>query len=190
MSVITDHIATVCREAGITLSQIDAVAVSGGPGSYTGLRIGVSTAKGICHALNKPLIAVPTLLAMASGMKSFYPGEQLQYCPLLDARRMEVFTLVADADLHILAGERAYVIEEPVFGFVPGDKATVYFGSGLMKCKDLLPVGSIADEHYIPSAEHMHTLAFRQFSANNFADVAYYEPDYGKEFYTPAKKQG
>jgi tRNA threonylcarbamoyladenosine biosynthesis protein TsaB len=127
-------------------------------------------------------------MAMVSGMQASYTGRNLQFCPLLDARRMEVYTLVANAHSEVVATERAYIIADPVFDFVPKEVETVYFGSGLLKCKEMLPPGSIADTSYVPSAEHLHILAFRQFSMKNFADVAYYEPDYGKEFYTPAKK--
>ncbi|HNI55692.1 MAG TPA: tRNA (adenosine(37)-N6)-threonylcarbamoyltransferase complex dimerization subunit type 1 TsaB [Chitinophagales bacterium] len=189
MSVITGNILAVCEQAGIGLKDIDAVAVSSGPGSYTGLRIGASTAKGICHALNKPLIAVPTLLAMVSGIQEKYQEEALLFCPLMDARRMEVYTLVADRDCNISAPARAYVIEEPYFDFIPAGRKTVFFGSGVEKTLNFLPEGSISDLHYFPSAEHLHLLALRQFNRQIFADTAYFEPEYGKEFYTPAKKQ-
>ncbi|MBK9457369.1 MAG: tRNA (adenosine(37)-N6)-threonylcarbamoyltransferase complex dimerization subunit type 1 TsaB [Bacteroidetes bacterium] len=109
---LTTLIARVCETSKITLQQLNAIAVSAGPGSYTGLRIGVSTAKGLCHALNIPLIAVNTLISMVEGIKDTYPEKNILFCPLIDARRMEVYTLLSDHSGQLLIPQQAYVMQE------------------------------------------------------------------------------
>lgn len=188
MTGITDHIHRVCRDAAVTMQELQAVAISAGPGSYTGLRIGTSAAKGICHALGIPLITIPTPEAMVSAMREKYDGQECLFCPLIDARRMEVYTMLADVRGTILLPPFAYIVTAPAFDFVPAGKPCVYFGSGLDKCLDQLPGGAVADHNYTPSAEHLHWLANRQFSAGIFADMPYFEPLYLKDFYTPVKK--
>lgn len=188
MTGITDHIHRVCTEAGVVMGDLQAVTISAGPGSYTGLRIGTSAAKGICHALGIPLITIPTPEAMVSAMLEKYRGQDVLFCPLIDARRMEVYTMLADTDGTILLPPFAYIVTSPAFDYVPAGKPCVYFGSGLEKCLDHLPAGAVADRDYTPSAEHLHSLANRQYSKGIFADMPYFEPLYLKDFYTPIKK--
>lgn len=189
MSGIAQYIHQVCDMASISLQQLQAVAISAGPGSYTGLRIGTSIAKGICHALQIPLIAISTLEAMIAGVQHAYAGRDVLFCPLMDARRMEVYTMVGTARHETVVAPQAYIITEPAFGFFPENRTTICFGSGLNKSLPYLPPHAEAFTAYTPSSEHLHSLAFQQFSAGIFANLPYFEPEYIKEFYTPVKKQ-
>lgn len=189
MSGIAHYIQQVCAEAAIPLQQLHAVAVSAGPGSYTGLRIGTSIAKGICQAGNIPLLAINTLEAMISGAALKLGDPDAYFCPLIDARRMEVYTMLGDAKGKTTVAPFAYVVEQPAFDWIPQDKLCYCFGSGAAKCAEHLPANCKVASDYAITAEHLHRLAFQQFSAGKFADLAYFEPEYLKEFYTPVKKQ-
>lgn len=189
MSGITGDIQEVCASAGISLQDLNAVAVSAGPGSYTGLRIGTSVAKGLCHALRIPLIAISTLEAMIDGVRDLYTGEDVLFCPLIDARRMEVYTMAADAGGNVVAEPMAYVLDSNTFSFIPEGKRTIIFGSGAEKCTPLLQSNYHWEIRYNLSSTHLHTLANRQFIMGVFANLPYFEPQYIKDFYTPAKKQ-
>ena len=161
----------VVREAGLSFEDLDAVAVSKGPGSYTGLRIGVSTAKGYCYALNIPLIAIGTLTSLANGMltRSGDAGEAL-YVPLLDARRMEVYSAVFDASLREVREIRADIIDEHAFqDFL--EKGPVYFaGDGAPKCKPLLQdhQHALFLDDVFPSSANMSQLAYTKFKHEKF----------------------
>ena len=189
ISQLTTLIDEVCKNSGITLQQLSAIAVSAGPGSYTGLRIGVSTAKGLCHALNIPLIAVNTLASMVEGIKDTYPEKNILFCPLIDARRMEVYTLLSDHSGQLLIPQQAYVMqEEHLFNSYLSCHKIVFFGSGLNKCKTFLNnLNALFHEDYFQTAGSMHLLANRQYLAGNFENMAYFEPTYIKEFYTTLK---
>lgn len=170
---------------GITTQSLSAVSVSAGPGSYTGLRIGVSTAKGLCYALNIPLISVDTLQAMAEVARIVYPASNL--CPMIDARRMEVFSLITNFDADILKPVSADVLDENSYlDFEP----FVCFGDGAKKMEELWGDRNIEfDLELDPSAKGQIALAYRKFLNQEFEDVAYFEPAYLKEFYqAPAKK--
>ena len=173
---------------------INAVALSEGPGSYTGLRIGTSTAKGLCYGLNVPLIPVPTLQVLCAAAKEQIANSQLpmansQFIPMIDARRMEVYTALYDADLHPLSEVKAVVVEnEESFREAGLSEPTVfYFGDGAAKCQ---AVFSSPNWHYIPDivpeARYVGALAEeivnRQSSNRQSIDIAYYEPYYLKEF--------
>ena len=195
-TAVNDHIGhltllieKVCASSAIPLKQMDAVAVSSGPGSYTGLRIGVSTAKGICQALNIPLISVNSLESMFYGIKAHFTDKNVLFCPLIDARRMEVYTLIADTSGSILVPQQAYIVNE---GQLLQDMLTenhiVFFGTGLNKCKELLNhEHAIFYDDFIQTSTSMHFLANRQFLNGNFENIAYFEPLYIKEFYTTQK---
>ena len=166
--------------------EIEGVALSEGPGSYTGLRIGTSTAKGLCYGLNIPLIPVPTLQVLAASCVA-KQGEQLQenalLCPMTDARRMEVYTALYDEELHIAKEVEARVIDNPQW-LLDTAKQVYYFGDGAAKCREVLSAPSL---HYIadivPEAGYMGLLAERMLmDGYKGADVAYYEPFYLKEF--------
>jgi tRNA threonylcarbamoyladenosine biosynthesis protein TsaB len=166
------------RQSRVTTYQLSAVAVSEGPGSYTGLRIGVSTAKGLCYALGIPLIAVGTLELMAS---PFLGGDWL--CPMIDARRMEVYCALFDESGHVVEKPHAKVIDSGSFSDVLAARRVMFFGNGAMKCRDVL-----AHEHAVfvegvyPRAADMGKLAGERFAAQHFVDLASFEPVYLKEF--------
>lgn len=184
---ITNFINEVMNEAGIGYSQLDAVAVSKGPGSYTGLRIGVSTAKGICYAADLPLMAIDTLEAMAHGMKEKL-GSQIGpddiLVPMIDARRMEVYASVFDANLQKINDTEALVIDENAFEDLRKSHRLWLFGDGAPKLKKLFE-----NQHNIcivdgfrPSAAYMRLLAEQALQKQQFVDVAYFEPFYLKDF--------
>ena len=184
---ITTFIKEVMETAGIDYPQLDAVAVSKGPGSYTGLRIGVSTAKGVCYAADLPLMAVDTLEAMAYGMKEKL-GSQIAegdlLIPMIDARRMEVYAAVFDTRLNRIQDTAALVIDEHSFEDLRKDHRLWLFGDGapkLMKVFENQENINIIDG-FKPSAAFMRTLAEQALQKQQFVDVAYFEPFYLKDF--------
>ncbi len=180
---LTPSIKNLIETSGLTMRSINAVAVSKGPGSYTGLRIGTSTAKGICYALDAKLIGINTLEAMAYGMTKFMDSETF-LCPMLDARRMEVYCLVAKNDLEILEPTQAKIIDETSFSSFLPDHKVAFFGNGAMKCKEVLGHGenTLFIDGIDPSAEHIGALAWQRFLNNEFENTAYFEPFYLKDF--------
>ncbi|MGI9548004.1 MAG: tRNA (adenosine(37)-N6)-threonylcarbamoyltransferase complex dimerization subunit type 1 TsaB [Flavobacteriaceae bacterium] len=167
------------EKAGLTIDQLDAVAVSKGPGSYTGLRIGVSTAKGLCYALDIPLISVDTLRSMASSI-DIQDGYIL---PLLDARRMEVYAAVYDHQHKELKKTWAEIIQEESFREFMNGKALYLIGSGAEKCKDVLKSPDIKfNAEIIPTARTLAALSYEKYKAGEFENTAYFEPFYLKDF--------
>ena len=184
---ITLFIQEVMDEVGIDYSQLKAVAVSKGPGSYTGLRIGVSTAKGVCYAAGLPLMAVDTLHAMAYGMRQKLGG-QVQpddlFVPMIDARRMEVYRDVYDASLNLVKDTEAVVVEEHSFDDLLDGHRLWLFGDGAPKLKPLFkdqPKIQIV-EGFEPSASYMASLTDQALREKDFVDVAYFEPFHLKDF--------
>lgn len=189
--VITLFIEAVMERAGRQLHELDAVCVSKGPGSYTGLRIGVSTAKGLCYALDKPLIAVNTLEAMASGLlaQRQVPAKAL-LCPMLDARRMEVFMAVYTGNeqenntVREVEGPRAQVMDAHTLDpWLSGNKLLL-FGTGAAKCEELYrgrPEIEVISG-FNQSAASLAAPAERRFAGKQFEDAAYFEPYYLKDF--------
>lgn len=183
---LTLFIEEVMREAGKLLREIDAVAVSMGPGSYTGLRIGVSTAKGLCFSLDKPMIAVSTLNAMALSARKTYPGlfaAGTLLCPMIDARRMEVFTALYDLDLNEIRPAEALILLEESFELFQGKQLAV-FGNGAAKCKELFAASGNINfpGELLPSAISVGELAEAKFILGEFENTAYFEPFYLKDF--------
>ena len=169
--------------ADISTKELSAVAIAGGPGSYTGLRIGTSTAKGLCYALNIPLIAVNTLESMASGVANHMTEEAI-LCPMLDARRMEVYSLLMDADLNTIQATEAKIIDENSFSEELKKHKILFFGNGSPKCKPLLGgnKNAVFLDIQSTSAVHVGKLAWAKFQKKAFEDLAYFEPEYLKEF--------
>ena len=178
---LTNYISEVVSLANIKLSNLSAVSVSSGPGSYTGLRIGVSTAKGLCFGLSIPLIAVPSLLSLIYLAKERHPKTTI--CAMFDARRMEVFRQVVDENgLELLPVGPQVVDEYSMVDFEP----FLAVGDGTNKLKELWGNRKVQfDDAIVPSAKGQLILANQKFKAQDFEDVAYFVPNYGKEFYTP-----
>lgn len=170
--------------------KLDAVAVSCGPGSYTGLRIGVSEAKGLCYGLSIPLIAINTLKIMAYGVimsKQLEKGTLL--CPMVDARRMEVYDAVFDSQLNLIRETSADIINEDSFAELFSEKKITFFGNGSNKVQTVLVnSNSIFIENVYPKATYMPDLADEAFASGDFVDVAYFEPFYLKEFVATTPK--
>ncbi len=185
--VLHPFINDVIREANITSEQLNAIAVSKGPGSYTGLRIGVSAAKGLCFALNIPLISIHTLQSLALSIST----ENALVVPMLDARRMEVYSAVFDSENIQIREIKAEVINEMSFlNYLAASK--VYFlGDGAEKCKTSITHSNavFVDSKY-PSAKEMSILSYDKYKKNDIEDVAYFEPFYLKDFIVvPQKKK-
>lgn len=181
---ITLFIDSVMKKAGISYSQLDAVAVSMGPGSYTGLRIGVSTAKGICYAVSKPLIAVETLHAMAYGAPVGTRRATTLQIPMIDARRMEVYAAIFDANVNKIKDTEAVIIDENSFADLKKDHHLYLFGDGADKCAEIFANDdkiTVIKDFYC-SAKYMNTIAQQKFNNSEFVDVAYFEPFYLKDF--------
>ncbi len=163
-----------------SIKDLDAVAVSKGPGSYTGLRIGVSTAKGLCYALGIPLISVSTLKAMAFGMAKKEDSDL--YCPMIDARRMEVYNAFFDEMNNEIRGVQADIINKNSYKKKLENKV-LFFGDGALKCKKIIKHKNARFiDGIFPSSEYMSTLSFQKFKKKEFEDVAYFEPFYLKDF--------
>ena len=184
------------RETDIAPDELDAVAVGMGPGSYTGLRIGVSFAKGLCYGQQIPLIAVGSLEALAevaiedneAGILDVENWDDAVLCPMVDARRMEVYTQLFDAAGNQLSEVSAEVVDENTFADIRRDKQLVIFGNGASKCCEVM-----SDATYIevaPSARGLARKAEQKLSAGQVEDIAYFEPFYLKDFVViPSKKK-
>ena len=181
LSVFIDE---VLKESDLHPHDLDAVCVSAGPGSYTGLRIGVSTAKGFCYALGIPLLSVPTLLSMAA----LYYRQHLDYkglvCPMIDARRMECYTMLVDSQMNILRKTSADVIEQGCFDEWLDRGEVTFIGDGAEKTKEILGnhPNALYDSSFRVSAEGMIELSEAKLKRNETEDVAYFEPFYLKDF--------
>ena len=181
---LTLFIQDVLKQASITVKELNAVSVASGPGSYTGLRIGVSTAKGLCYPLNIPLIAIDSLTSLKEIAKEKHPKSNL--CSLIDARRMEVYNLFYSENNELLKPISADIIEQESYSqFEP----FVYFGDGAEKLQVLWEGRNcIADISITSSAKGQTKLAFEKYQNQEFEDVAYFEPFYLKDFVTNVKK--
>jgi tRNA threonylcarbamoyladenosine biosynthesis protein TsaB len=176
-------IAGIFEKTGRSLKQLDAVAVTIGPGSYTGLRVGLSAAKGFCYALNIPLITVGTLEMMAYAVKDEVEG---LLCPMIDARRMEVFYAVYDNQLTEIVKPAAMIIDEKSFNEFLFNQILIFSGSGSRKLQSILTHTNARFSQTIASAIHLSAIASKYLQLKKFADLAYVEPLYVKEFYSPA----
>lgn len=180
-SEITLLIDAALKEAGINIRQLDAVALSQGPGSYTGLRIGTSTAKGICYALDIPMIAVDTLAALAMETHAVIQKPNALYFPMIDARRMEVYTAGYDANGEKQSDLEAKIIDKTSFSnLFEQKKAVVFSGNGAVKCKEILTNEYAFFYDLNCSAQLLVRLAYVAYQANNFVDMAYFSPLYFK----------
>lgn len=181
-------IEVLIQKAGIDLHAIDAISVSHGPGSYTGLRVGMATAKGLCYALGKPLITVSQLEVLTKDIidNAGIFEENVLYCPMIDARRMEVFTALYDKYLSEALSPLALILDENSFYKFLLKNKVVFFGSGADKWQQLCKDENALFTSTVNKGLALSRLAFEKFQKNELADLAYAEPLYIKEFYTTA----
>ncbi|MEW4923583.1 tRNA (adenosine(37)-N6)-threonylcarbamoyltransferase complex dimerization subunit type 1 TsaB [Algibacter sp. 2305UL17-15] len=169
----------ILNEANVSRDALDAIAVSKGPGSYTGLRIGVSAAKGLSFALDKPLISVPTLEALAHQVQT----DNGVIVAMLDARRMEVYSAIYDSDYNEIRETEAQILEATSFSDYLELGKVYFIGNGVEKTKTLIMhPNAVFVENKLPSANEMGLVAFNKYKINDFEDVAYFEPYYLKDF--------
>lgn len=190
-ALLTTYIDDCVQKAKTSLDALDAIVVSRGPGSYTALRIGVSTAKGIGYALHKPLIAVPTLEALAQAAIAKQPGEKTRYLPMIDARRMEVYAALYDAQLQpVWAPEALVLAPELLDEWLDQGYEVVCCGNGAVKAKTVFTHSAVSFLDITCTAPHLIPGALASFQAGTFADLAYYEPFYLKppNITTPKKR--
>ncbi len=188
--LLTVFIQDLFHENNLDLGIIDAVAVSKGPGSYTGLRIGVSVAKGLCYGLGKPLLGIGSLEGMgtyaAKNYTEFYPAQtadNLLFCPMIDARRMEVYTALYNSNGEEILPVSAQIIDENSFSEYLEEKKVLFFGNGAEKCKEIVRhPNALFKGPSKNSARFMQNFAEIKYNKKEFEDVAYFEPFYLKDF--------
>ena len=177
---LTVFIEDVVRCAKISLKDVDVIALGKGPGSYTGLRIGTSVAKGLCYALDIPLISVYSLQAMAFSMSKNEVSDV--YCPMIDARRMEVFSALYDSRNNEIRGIQADVVDKETYSSFL-NRNVLFFGDGALKCKEIILHNNARFiDGVFPSALDLGSLAYKKFMNQDYEDVAYFEPFYLKDF--------
>ncbi len=187
---LTVFIEELLLSAGLSVRDLEAVVVSKGPGSYTGLRIGVSVAKGMAYAASIPIIGIETPLSMFYGitgsMKTKYGADiTTLYCPMLDARRMEVFYALFDARGNIVKAISAEIIDKNSFNAIPEQIKILFFGDGSAKYRSIIHRKNVSFvKEFRISAASMHKPAYKAISEHNFQNVAYFEPYYLKDFIT------
>jgi tRNA threonylcarbamoyladenosine biosynthesis protein TsaB len=175
------------QQNSLSIRQIDAVAVVAGPGSYTGLRVGMASAKGLCYALNKPLITLSTLEIMAAGAIGLINDQAWDatlVCPMIDARRMEVFTALYDLDMNLLAGPFARTLNAFSFEKELLNSRVLFTGNGVAKWKPICNHHNASFSSLVSNTLAVNTLAYKKYKNKDFADLAYSEPFYLKEFFT------
>jgi len=170
------------KKTGKSFADIKAVAVNAGPGSYTGLRVGMAAAKGVCYALNVPLITVSSLKLLASAVQ--HDAEYI-ICPLIDARRMEVYTAAFDKNLNEVIPAHALVVGPNSFDPLLQQGNVLFCGNAVDKTGGVISNSNAVFSQTKPTAQHLANLSFEQFTKKDFADLAYAEPFYVKEFYSP-----
>lgn len=189
-SFVQPAIQQLMAQSGYQLKDIDAVAVTAGPGSYTGLRVGLASAKGICYALGKPLLLINTLEVMAQAIvshnASIHPSTLL--CPLIDARRMEVFTAVYSSSLQEIDAPHALIIDPLSFSILLNHQPILFSGSGHPKLKALISHPNAFFLSLQHNASHLAIRSLIAYQSERFANLAYSEPLYVKEFFNQAKR--
>lgn len=189
-SKLTLFIQEVLQSAQVNFNELNAVCISKGPGSYTGLRIGTSTAKGLCFALDIPLLAINTLEMMAMGFRTKNPNYKGLLCPMIDARRMEVYSTILDSDLKIIRPTEAKIIDGDSFSDFLAVQEIAFFGDGAAKCKAVIEnKNATFYEDNFNSAGNMACMADKAVASKAFEDVAYFEPFYLKDFLVTTSKK-
>ena len=178
--VLFPMIQSIFNEVGLSASNLDAIAISNGPGSFTGLRIGSAAALGMCHALEIPLIAINTLESLVDKAKNFCRDEKKLFCPMIDARRMEVYCMVVDAKNKILLGQQAKIIDKESFDKF--DEEIVCFGDGAEKCKEIFKDNDKISflDNIEADATNLCKLACKKFDKHIFDDILTFCPNYLK----------
>jgi tRNA threonylcarbamoyladenosine biosynthesis protein TsaB len=172
----------VIQKSSLKIHDLNAVSVSSGPGSYTGVRIGTSTAKGICFALNIPLLAIPTLDLLAIQVKKLFIIDGF-LCPMIDAKRMEVYCQIFTMDLKIISEAKAMVVNEASFAELLESGKMLFFGDGSKKCKTVLRhQNALFLDDVLPSAEKMGVISFDKYQQGKFEDLVNFTPFYLKDF--------
>ena len=194
--ILTVLIEKLMLENSYSFAQLDAIAVSKGPGSYTGLRIGVSVAKGLCYGAGKPLIAINTLQSMMNGLRQELTefetlfGSDFVFCPMLDARRQEVYLANFSKSGDLLRETTAEIVQEDSFAEILKDRKLVFFGSGAEKVKSIIHHdNAIFVDGFELKASYLSSLAEDAFQKKQFEDVAYFEPFYLKDFVATIPKR-
>lgn len=179
------HISEIFAESGLSIAECDAVAISEGPGSYTGLRVGVSTAKGLCFGSGKPLIAIPTpqILAMAA------VGRADKIVALIDARRMEAYCALFDGNGSPLKSVKSLIFDKNSFKELLDEGSVIFVGNAADKLKDIIKHPNAIFEQCDPLAKHMIIPATEAFTKKEFKDIAYFEPFYLKDFIAGKSKK-
>lgn len=186
-SVLTTSIQLLFQKLNLDMHGLDAIAVSAGPGSYTGLRIGAATAKGLCYSVEKPLIAVDSLQALAVGMGKKYQG--LIYCPTLDARRDEIYYGLFGKDAKEIISSRNIILSETI-PFNIANKTKVIGGSGVVKCQSFWKNANlIFDNLIVTSARYMIPMSEKKFRYSQFENIINFEPNYIKPVYITSSKK-
>ena len=188
-SFLQNAIREMLAEINCNIADIDAVAVTAGPGSYTGLRVGLSSAKGLCYALGKPLIMMNTLEVMAYSaitevIKEGADAGSYLFCPMIDARRMEVFAAVYNSDLEMIRGGEAIVLDEYSFTESLENNVIIFSGNGSDKFRKIVSARHALFSDVIYNAKHLAFLSQKAFTAERFSNLAYSEPNYLKDFFT------
>ena len=190
-SFVHEAIKKVMNEAGKSLPDVDAIAITAGPGSYTGLRVGMSTAKGICYVLKKPLITINTLKVMAHAAIDVVGNVEQKsttlFCPMIDARRLEVFTALYNSSLDVVLPPCAMVLDPTSFYEWLENHQVVFFGSGAHKFENISNYTNVVIKNILHSAVHLGYLAQIAFMNSTFANLAYVEPVYLKDFHSTQK---
>ena len=179
------------KDAKIKINEVDAFAVSMGPGSYTGLRIGVSTIKGLCYSLEKPLISINTLEILSkSALNHINNYNDFFICPMIDARRMEVFTKMLDNDFNEVEKDKALILDDKSFNDIGGGKSIYFFGDGSNKFQKITNKKNFHFiDNIISSSKHMGELANIKYENNQFENLTTFEPFYIKDFFIVNKNK-
>lgn len=191
---IHNAIKEMLQDAGHEIAELNAVAVSNGPGSFTGLRIGLSVAKGLCYALTIPLITISTLEIMTSAAIDQSPTDTIKntdwLCPMIDARRMEVYFAIYDCHGSVIKNPAAVELKEDTFSSMLENNRIIFFGNGSKKLKDsfIHPHAIFLTIDLQNNARHMAALSQNAWERKDFADLALSDPLYIKEFYSPSRK--
>lgn len=191
-SFLQPAIQKIIHNSKFKIQNLDAITVIAGPGSYTGSRVGLASAKGLCYALGIPLITLNTLEVMAYAaihQSTHQPNSSTLYCPMIDARRNEVFTAVYDSKMNVIMQPSAIILDENSFIELRKSHELVVFGSGSVKWNNICKNHNMINTPMLNMILAQNILAYNCFQKQQFTDIAYVEPFYIKEFYTPALKK-